>query len=109
MPIQITSHAVHVSGISHPLCQLMLLLALSGGETALLDVVFKNEASCSRRIPYTLISYALLCQVMLLSALSGAEMALLDVGINITPGAGVGAAITHLQSTSASIRGRELV
>lgn len=45
---------------------------------------------------------------MCLSALSGAEMALLDVGIKITPGSGVGAAIKYLQSTSDFIRGREL-
>ena len=45
---------------------------------------------------------------MLLSALAGTEMALLDAGVKITPGSGVGAAVTHLQATSKSIRGREL-
>jgi len=47
-------------------------------------------------------------EVMLLSALGGTEMALLDAGVKITPGSGVGAAVTHLQATSKSIRGREL-
>ena len=45
---------------------------------------------------------------MLLSALGGTEMALMDVGIDITPGAGVGAAVKYLHSTSSFIRGREL-
>ena len=47
-------------------------------------------------------------QIMLLSALGGTEMTLLDAGVSITPGAGVGAAVKHLQSTSSYIRGREL-
>lgn len=61
----------------------------------------RNSASEPPRGP-------LLRQVMLLSGLSGAEMALLDVGIKITPGAGVGAAIKYLQGTASTIRGRDL-
>jgi alanine-glyoxylate transaminase / serine-glyoxylate transaminase / serine-pyruvate transaminase len=37
-------------------------------------------------------------ELMLMSAIAGAEMAMLDVGINVTPGSGVGAASTYWRS-----------
>ena len=47
-------------------------------------------------------------EVSLLGALAGTEMALIDVGVKITPGAGVGAAVKYFQETSSVIRTRSI-
>ena len=47
-------------------------------------------------------------EVSLLGAIAGTEMALIDMGVKITPGAGVGAAITYFQQTSSVIKTREI-
>src|SRR5256885_12431136 len=42
-------------------------------------------------------------ELMLLGAIAGAEMALRDVGIQVTPGSGVGAAAEHYRATAAPL------
>ncbi len=39
-------------------------------------------------------------EISMLGALAGAEMAMLDVGIKVTPGSGVGAAVEYYRNTS---------
>ena len=46
-------------------------------------------------------------EIMIASALAGTEMALRNVGVKITPGSGVGAAIEYWSSTSKPIKGRD--
>lgn len=43
-------------------------------------------------------------EIMVMQALGGAEMAMLDVGIPITPGAGVGAAVSHYSANPVVIQ-----
>jgi alanine-glyoxylate transaminase/serine-glyoxylate transaminase/serine-pyruvate transaminase len=45
-------------------------------------------------------------ELMLVSALAGAEMAMRDVGIQVTPGSGVGAAEEYWRSTAAPLGGK---
>ncbi len=47
-------------------------------------------------------------ELMLLGAISGAEMAMRDVGMQITPGSGVGAAEEYWRSTARPLEKREL-